>query len=168
MAFVLEDGTGLINANAYTAVAFMRSYWTEVGTTFSQADGLLEVAIIKATRYVDNRFFDRWLGCREFPDAPQALAWPRLYVRQPDACIDYTGVPLPLQRAVAEYAQRALTGTILQPDQTNDPFVTHTNKEVGPLKTEENRIPGTFVFKSIPAADLMLKPLLLVGSYVYR
>lgn len=169
MAFVVEDGTGLVNANAYTSVAFMRAYWAEVGTTFAQADGLLEVALIKATRYVEARYDGRWLGIREFPDAPQALAWPRLYVRQPDSCEDYTGVPLPLQRAVAEYAQRALLGTNLQPDATVNPFITKTKKKVGPLETEEERLPGSaFTFVAIPAADAQLRGLVLVGTYCYR
>lgn len=169
MAFVLEDGTGLVNANAYASVAFMRAHWAEVGITFAQADGLLEVAIIKATRYVENRYGTRWLGRREFPDTPQALSWPRLYVRQPDSCSDYTGVPLPLQRAVSEYAQRALLGTNLQPDASSSPFVTRKKVKAAAVETEEERLPGqAFTFVAIPAADVLLRDLISKGGYTYR
>lgn len=167
MAFVVEDGTGLINSNAYTSVAFMRAYFADVGTTFAQADGLLQVAIIKATRYVENRFGGRWLGQREFPEVPQALGWPRLYVMQPDSCEYYTGVPEPLQRAVSEYAARALT-TELQPVPTASPFVTRTKKKAAAVEIEEQRLPGLQLFTAIPAADLQLRGLIFSGSYTYR
>jgi hypothetical protein len=170
MAFILEDGTGVIGANAYLSAAAMRAYWADVGTTFTQTDGQFEVAIVKATRYVETRYQGRWKGIKEFPDTPQGLSWPRLYVLKLDAahCEDYyTGVPQPLQYAVAEYAQRALTTTLL-PDPSQDPFVTRSKEKVGPLETEVERLPGFQLFTPIPTADILLRPLICSGSYTYR
>jgi hypothetical protein len=170
MAFILEDGTGVIGANAYLSATAMRAYWTDVGTTFTQTDAQLEVAIIKATRYVETRNQGRWKGEREFPDTPQGLSWPRLYVLKLDAahCEDYyTGVPAPLQSAVAEYAQRALSTTLL-PDPTQDPFVTREKTKAGPIEEEVQRLPGFQLFPPIPAADILLRPLIFWGSYTIR
>jgi hypothetical protein len=170
MAFILEDGTGVIGANAYISAAAMRSYWSDVGVTFTQTDPELEISIVKATRYVETRYQGRWKGQMEFPETPQGLSWPRLYVLKVDAatCEDYyEGVPPPLQTAIAEYAQRALTTTLL-PDPTQDPFVTKERTKAGPIEEEVQRLPGFQVFTPLPMADMALRPLIFTGSYTIR
>lgn len=166
MAFIIEDGTGVAGANAYLSATQMRAYFTDVGVTFSQTDGQLEVAIVKSTRYVETRYQGRWKGQREFPDV-QALSWPRLYAPQVDVCAYYEGVPAPLRDAVAEYARQALT-TELLPVPTQDPFITMSKEKVGPLETEVQRLPGFQQFQPIPAADLLIRPLIFWGSYTIR
>jgi hypothetical protein len=170
MAFILEDGTGVVAANAYISATEMRAYWSDVGVTFTQTDSELQVAIIKATRYVELRNQTRWKGEREFPETPQGLSWPRLYVPVSDSpvCEDYyEGVPTPLKNAIAEYAQRAVSGTLL-PDPTQDPFVTQSKVKAGPIETETRRLPGFQTFAPIPSAELWLKPLVYAGNYTMR
>ena len=105
MAFTLEDGNGVTDANAYITEAVFISHHTDRGrdtSFYSTTD--IEAAIVKATDYIDQRFGKRFRGVRVSHD--QGLEWPRL------GAFDNNGflldgldqVPRLLQRACAEYA----------------------------------------------------------------
>lgn len=114
MTMVVEDGTGLANANAYASRAYLDAYHSDRGNTkWAGTNALKEAAIIRATDYVDQRFGNMFRGSKG-SDA-QALEWPRF-----DALSDngyyYEGVPSNLEKAVAEYALRSLLANVLAPD----------------------------------------------------
>lgn len=77
MALIVEDGTGLANADSYVSVADADIYasamghfaWTDVAVTVEQK----EVALRRATQYIDAEYTFR--GSVLDPD--QALEWPR-------------------------------------------------------------------------------------------
>ena len=118
MAFTVEDGSGIVEANAYVPVAFAddhhadrgNSVWTSYDTATKQA------AIIRATDYIDKRFGRKFRGFRK--TLQQRLQWPRL------SAFDDSGyllggdglLPDKLMRACAEYALRAAFYTVLSPD----------------------------------------------------
>jgi hypothetical protein len=163
MAFVVEDGTGLANANAYCTPTEMRAYWTDRGVTFAQADSLLQVAIILGTDYIENRHKLNFKGLPQFDG--QRLAFPRLCIYDHTGKA-YVGVPEPLKFATAEYAKRALSTTPLVPDPTLGlPVI---REKVGPIETEF--LPGaTPIYQPYPTADSLLKDLLYAaGSYASR
>lgn len=184
MAFIVEDGTGLTNANAYISAANARTYWADVGVTFDNPDSVpsvalpltLQMAIIAATRYIELRFRYRFKGHREFPAttepvfAGQALSWPRLCVYRPDDyCNLVTGVPIEIINATAEYMKRALSSEGLVSDPTaTDAFTTGEREKIGPLETEVQRLPGIIQFRPYPTADLLLVGLLNSGNYCVR
>lgn len=160
MAFTVEDGTLVADANSYTTVDFADSYFTDRQVTgWTGADAVKEAALIRATDYVEQRFGQRFIGYQV--DADQALSWPRY-------ADDYeeTEIPVKLQRAVCEYALRALTAT-LAPDptlSTEGATVVTTSKKLGPLEKHFEVIHGPQLLKSYPAADMLLQPLLIPAS----
>lgn len=63
MTFIVEDGSGIINANALITEAFADAYFTDRGiTTWTGASDVKQQAITKATDYLVKRFSLRFRG----------------------------------------------------------------------------------------------------------
>lgn len=190
MAFVPEDGTGLVNANSYCDLAFAASYFADRGmTAWDDADNTdaKQPALIKATDYIESRFGSRWIGTQEFPGM-QALNWPRKankvthpfyfgFTTYPlDPTFPTDQVPVNLKKACAEYAYRLLTTASLAPDPVVDEtgrLVHETLVKVGPIETAttyDSTGAGAQVnpFPGYPMADALLKGLLVSGSGLVR
>lgn len=190
MAFTPEDGTGLANANSYCDLDFANSYFADRGVVSWDAaddDDAKKPALIKATDYIENRFYGRWIGQQEFPEV-QALSWPRKanaatapfyygFVSYPvDPNFPTDQVPVGLKKACAEYALRLLTTTSLAPDPTVDPTARGVKEKivkVGPIETSTSydttgagATPATF--PSYPMADALLKGLLVSSNVLIR
>lgn len=158
MAFIPEDGTGIVGANSYADVAFADSYfadrdiaaWSELTTVAKQA------ALIAATDYIDAVWGPYFKGAQV--SETQALQFPR------DA---FEGLPENLKKATAEYALRASTAP-LAPDIEQHPSgyqVSRRFERVGPIEERTDFAflgPGASrkLLKPYPAADLLLRPLL--------
>lgn len=114
MTIIVEDGTGLSNANAYVSVADVSSYATDRGLTFAGATAAQEQAITKTTDYIDSYF--KFLGTRV--TATQALAWPRTGVtdRYEGYAIPSNIIPQVMKKAVCELAIKVSDGTVLLQD----------------------------------------------------
>jgi hypothetical protein len=153
MAIVVEDGTGLSNAESYGSVADADTYHTARGNTVwtDATTPNKETALVRATDYIDRRFGDRFLGTRE--TSGQALAWPRVDAWDRDEFI-LSGVPTKLKQALFEYALRALLIHELSPDparnvntQSHVTGVTNpttptgqvqkTRRKIGPIEKED-------------------------------
>lgn len=160
MANIVEDGTGLINANAYIDVAFADSYFADrndvewSGTTIEK-----EAFILRATDYIELNFSDRFLGLK-FSEA-QALSFPRLA----DDGLTAEVIPLNLKKACAEYAKIAKTsGLIINPAlPTGGLNITELSQEVGgaikkTVKYDTNQ--NAIIKRPYPTADLYLKGLI--------
>jgi hypothetical protein len=77
MALVVEDGSGLANAESYVSVADCVTYAANRALTFSDTDmAAAEAAMRRATSAIDNRFRSRFVGYRTRRHS-QALEWPR-------------------------------------------------------------------------------------------
>ena len=158
MANVVEDGTGLSNANAYINVAFADAYFTErnivawVGTTAEK-----EAFIVRGTDYIELVFGYQFVGAKFL--TTQALQHPRI-------ADDGTslGVPLNLKKACAEYALIAKNSPlIINPGYSADGMrVTEINKEVAGIKKSikynVNQLP--IQIRPYPTADMYLKSLI--------
>ncbi len=71
MALILEDGTGVSSANAYTTSALVNAYLVERGRVdendWSAASGSeKDASVIAGTDYIETRFSLRFLGRRQF------------------------------------------------------------------------------------------------------
>lgn len=172
MAFIVEDGSGVVGANSYASVAEADGYFAERGvTTWSGATEAKQSFLIRATDYIELRFGARFQGTVEFPDAPQGLSFPRTGIT------GYTGVPDCLKRATFEYALRAIAGP-LAPDSPLEPTglqLAAKRTKVGPIETElqykqSGAGSASPAFRSYPTADTQLKALLAPsgGNRVYR
>jgi len=120
MTLVLEDGTGITAANAYTSAAAFKLYHKDRGNDFTDGSSDIEKAIIKATDFIDRKFGGRFKGVKEFA-TENDLEFPRLKLYN-RAGVLVTGVPTKLAWATAEYAFRALTEEL---------FLTPTIDETG-------------------------------------
>ena len=76
---VVEDGTGLANANSYVSLDELKNYFAVVpdaAAFLAQTDDVLSQYAVWATRVLDQKTF--WQGYRA--TTTQALEWPRNYV----------------------------------------------------------------------------------------
>lgn len=121
---IVEDGTGLENANSYVSVEFADDYfsargvseWTDLETEVK------EQSLIKATDYIDSIF--QWYGKKEFEN--QALRFPRVNIRDYEGA-EIKGIPLCLKQAVCEAAMIVSNGTeLFQTKDENGDVVSET------------------------------------------
>lgn len=170
MAFVVEDGTGLADANSYLSVADFTSYHDDRGTDTSAYETEdLETALVRATDFVERTYGLRFKG---YPTNTEQ----RLHFPASSICdrfgreVDPDAIPGALQNAIAEYALRALTQSLdVDPVYSEaDQKITKTRKKVGPLEVETEYDEGSssiVITRRYPAADKYLRPL-LVGSRI--
>jgi len=176
VTLVVEDGNSLSTANAYVAEAFVTTYHSDRGNTAwaaLSADNK-NIAIIKATDYIDKRFGRRFRGYKKQKD--QSLEWPR-YGASDNSSYSYSGadiVPRNLQKACAEYALRTISTPELAPDPSasGTGSLTGNKQVVGPIETQQNfagalsrdtssaLISGSNI-PEYPAADLWIEELLV-------
>lgn len=157
MAFVVEDGTGLPNANAYIDVAFGTSYFADKGDSVAWGNNstLQQQAIVNATQYMDLRWGDLLNGELEIKDPMQSLALPltNFYNRYGQIVI---GIPTKWKQACAEYALISLT-TVLLPNPTVDKSgqtVLKKKEVIGPIERNfEFSSTNSALIKAYPLAD---------------
>lgn len=169
MAFVVEDGTGLPNANSYSDVAYADEYFEERGVTaWTGEDTQKQAWLVQATDYIEQVFGARFVGVKK--TAEQALSWPRTHaVARDGAVLADDALPSALVRACCQYALRAIQGPLMP-----DPLVSAegynvvtSRKKVGPIE-KEFRVMGSsgspILVRSYPAADSLLTVLLNGGT----
>ena len=171
MAFVVEDGSGKSDANAYVSVAEVTSYLTESGQETAwnglASDTVREQHIVIATRYVDSRFGAKFLGSRR--NQTQALEWPREEVYFGSQLVYNAGdIPKELKWAIAEYANLHITKKLnAVPSSSRD--VDSESVGVGSIRrsrkfSKARRSGGRFTpdgsHPSLPVADELIAKLL--------
>lgn len=163
MAFVVEDGTGLPNANAMCDIAFADEYFSDRGVTaWAGTNVVKQGALIQATDYLENRFSNLFIGDKKV--TTQALSFPRINTGLAE-------IPVQLTRAVCEYALRSLAAKLL-PDpeiHASGQGLERVRKKVGPIENEtrfQYQGPGTvrILLRPYPAADILLKDLVRNNS----
>ena len=119
MALILEDGTGLADANSYAAVAAFRAYWAERGVAITATDAEIEAALIRSTDYIDATYV-----FHEVPlSGDQALENPR----DGEKALHPT-----LVKATIELAHLALTTNLFAPVSQRD--VVEEEKQMGSMR----------------------------------
>lgn len=170
MAFRVEDGSGLPDANSYASVQYFRDYHADRGSdTSSYTDAEVEHSLVRATDYIDRRWGGSFVGMRT--SGYQSLEWPRTSAFYNDGrFID--GVPVEVRQATCEYALRGMTDA-LAPDPTYDAsngVVLERDEQVGPIR-ERFRFGnggGVLDFRKYPMADALLRSVTYQGSRVLR
>ena len=152
MALVVEDGTGVEDADAYVTVAEFEAYWSARGVSFTTSNEQHEAAIVLATQYVDG--VNNWKGFGADPD--QFLDWPRVgMVNKKGRVIPSDEIPRELKSAVCEYAKRQLAAD-LRPDVEDTGTVKRVKTKVDVIETEteyQDNTGGYFGVKAYPTAD---------------
>lgn len=174
MTMIVETGTGVAGANSYTTVAFAQAYFDDRGGNAAwdalAGDTDKEYILIKATDYIEKRFSEKWIGDKN--DNTNELSWPRhnVYDRHHRLLYTNTEIPPELQKAVAEYAVRAITAALIPDPSTQGLEVEEVEKKIGPIEKREKYMKGGLrqrsslvrdsVFKEYPAADLLIEKFL--------
>ena len=71
---IVEDGTGVTNANSYQSIADLATYAGIRGVTLPATDAARDLLMLKAMDYIEAQR-ERFKGCKTDPD--QSLQWPR-------------------------------------------------------------------------------------------
>lgn len=151
MAFIVEDGTGLVDANSYVTVQEYRDYATDRGRDVTtEIDADIQGYLVEATDYVDLSY--------TFKGEPtfdiQALKFPRT-IDDEDV-----GVPLKIKYAVIEMAFSEAAGVSLFIDSEKN--VTMKKEKVGPIETMYEYDTTATIYQSnavrFPKADKYVKP----------
>jgi hypothetical protein len=107
MTIIVEDGTGLADAESYISVGDANTYHAARGNTdwAALSDADKESALRRATDYMLQAYRSRWSGQRA--TSTQALDWPRYGVIVDWFELSSDVVPVAVERACAELALRA-------------------------------------------------------------
>ncbi len=136
--FIVEDGTGLPNANSYLSLADANQYFDDHGNptawTTSTDDEKRE-ALRLATQYLDVVYGSVWVDRRANDE--QALDWPRAFVTDRDGfAVESDIIPQAIEDATAEAAVRNRAGTALLPDVDTPGGIKREKIKVGPLEED--------------------------------
>lgn len=121
---IVEDGTGLENANSYVSTNEADTYFSTRGVTSwgSLQTEKKEIALIKARDYLDVAY--KWRGRKA--SAEQSCAFPRLNVTDDDG-YKVEGIPAKLKEAQMECALIISSGTEVFEEQESNGAVTSEN-----------------------------------------
>ena len=122
MTLIVEDGTGLANAESYVSVVDANTYHSKIGNdAWADLDtSVKEQLLRKATDYMVAQYRLQYAGYRRY--STQSLDWPRLYVPLIDSLsanvfpqyVDFDIVPVTVKNACAELALKAYTAILMQ------------------------------------------------------
>ena len=116
MALIVEDGTGLANADSYASVAFADSYFANRMTSnWDSSDSHKEILLRLATDHIDIVYGQRFKGAKS--TLSQSLQFPRIGVAVDGFDLAENVVPIEVQRACCEFALAANT-QLLMPNLT--------------------------------------------------
>lgn len=94
---IVEDGTGIVNANTYVDIDYVKSYLTSRVANLP-SDAELERHIVLACDFIES--INRFSGTPT--NAMQPLQFPRSHVYVAGATVDPATVPEPVKRAQAQ------------------------------------------------------------------
>jgi hypothetical protein len=155
----LDATVGGANADSYATTAEFKSYADSIGFLYTSvySDAVIEIAMRKATQYLDRAYRGKWKGFRT--DRDQALAWPRSSSQ--DLPVNYltpsftTGVidedgyeipsnTIPKQVKQAEYEATILSlqGSDLLPNYPRGNAVKRKKVKAGPVESETEYMDG--------------------------
>lgn len=155
---VIEDGTGVTNANAYASLTFMDNYHSNLGNT-NWSGGFLvrENAALRFMRWLDGQ--EHLLqGERTYDN--QCLAWPRCGVFIGDKELDNDVVPLNVLKAYSEgtlieFLKKDATAPTLK---DGGGKIKESFKKLGPMSKGVTYGAATSQEKSYQSVMLYLEP----------
>jgi len=151
VALIIEDGSGVANANSYADLDFIRAYAASRRVELPEDDDV-EGFAIDAMDAIEAR---KYQGVRSYPGL-QPLSFPRIGVVTEEGEYAPDAVPTLLKRAQAQLVVYRAAGIDLFPAGNAEPAI--KRDKTGPLETEYFEGGGD-PSPSIPLADILLEPL---------
>lgn len=157
MAFIVEDGTGLADANSYASVQDYRDYAESRGIDkTSELDATIQGYLVQSTDYLDLTYTYKGERLTE----TQMLEFPRLIDN-----VD-TELPLRITNATIEMAFELSSGTSIYNDDSKN--VTALREKVGTIETETKYDTESTMYQSNSKrffkTDKLVKPYVQEGS----
>lgn len=165
-SLILEDGTGVTNANAYVSATAVRAYATLRGVALPAiADpDPVEILIIKATDYLESLAYIMFSAV-----VTQALSWPRTRIcHEPDP----TKFLMPTKIVNAQcqlVLEQFMNDIVLLPSTPGGAagqFVIREKVDV--IETQYSERLGTLSTPTMPAVDALLRELVVPGGGIGR
>lgn len=155
MALIVEDGTGVANANSYETLVGIRAYASARGVTLSATDSVVEAQSYKAMDFLEAQR-GRYQGDKT--DPAQALQFPRTGVKVDCVEIDSDVIPAVLVQAQCRLIMEQHAGVELTPTRTDGFVIEDTT---GPLTTKysDKHGGGPGSVPIMPAVEALLSPL---------
>jgi hypothetical protein len=160
MALIIEDGSGVLNANSYGTVVGARAYAVARAVVLSGTDSDVEAQLIKATDYLESL---EYLG--NVVLFTQSLQWPRqnLYYTYPDNPIASNVIPSSLINAQYQLVVEQQNGIDIEPTVKGKTSGSGAivEKRVDVLMTRYSERIGTTSLPIMPKVDALLRGLIL-------
>lgn len=180
MALIIEDGSGVENADSYVSAADARTYASARGVTLPADDTALEALILKGMDYLEAQranyqggrtytgFAGQYADDSCFPIAPpadidthaaQSLQWPRYGVYLDDVPISGNTIPRELVSALCQCAIEIGAGGDLQANSSGQVV---KSEKVDVLQTTymtADEMGSVGVSNTFPKVDALLAPL---------
>ena len=172
MALTVEDGSIVAGADAYVSVLATDTYNTNYVGDVSWAtatEAQKELAIRKATQYLDATYFLMWRG--ERVNNLQVLQWPREGACYDDGiAIDSDEIPNPLKLATMELAIKANAQTDPLVVDVDAPAanIKRSRVKAGPVEEENEYFGGNTNQKQYTIVSQMVLPLIAGFGEVSR
>jgi hypothetical protein len=153
---IIEDGTGIENANSYVTVEEATIYALNRGTVLSSNADVISALLIKATDYIETFEYD-FIG--EKTNSIQSLSWPRIdaYVGETLAYSE-TQIPKLLKNAICQAVIAQVSNIDLLPNYSATEFV--KKEVVGPITTEYSDPISIGLTPKLTGVSAMLAPLI--------
>jgi hypothetical protein len=157
---IVEDGTGVANAQSYVQATDVRAFAAARGipvpsdTTEGTAE--IEAKLISAMDYLETNIC--YQGIKT--DSDQELSWPRKNVVIEGSSYPDNRIPKNLRLAQIRLAIEALNGAELLPTLSGRAEDYVVKEKVGPIETEFADPSGFSGLATFTAVDALLKPLL--------
>lgn len=167
-SFVVEDGSGLEDANSFCSVAFAEQYFEDYGAPTGWSGFSTEQKEDKlrtGTQFIDLTF--NWKGKKSVP-LTQALSWPRAEVTVDGTLLSSTELPYKLQAACCEATKEAVTGSLFVNPTASSVGLKITTTKVGPITVSKEWSGGQSSAPVFPKIDVLLKPLTLSSNRIVR
>lgn len=157
MPLIVEDGTGVANANSYITLAVARTYASLRGIVLSVDDPTLTAQVILAADFLES-FAQQYVGSPTL--FTQSLSWPRQGVLfDPNNPYPNNQIPIQLLNAQCEAVIAETAGIILQPttDYGTSGFVVEEKVDVLTTKYSEHiGTSGEPILRKVMACLVML------------
>lgn len=142
MTLIVEDGTGVVNANSYIDLSFLTAFASARGLSIPTVDATKEQYAIQAMDYLESVRF-----CGSKFDSVQSLQWPRSGVFIYGVAFAEDAIPLQLKHAQCQLVVALEANILLWPKPiTSSSEGVVIEKTVGPLtkKFSANKSKGEF------------------------
>lgn len=149
---IIEDGTGVANANSYATDAELKAYANLRGKSVPATQPEREALLVLAMDYIES-MRDSYKG--EKTDYTQSLQWPRAGVTVDGYVIDYNSIPAEIKNAQIEAAILSNTVELFQTGLVNN--VTREKVDVIEVNYSQN---GKWGFVRTETVDALLAALL--------